>query len=50
MLRKNSITVTDRNDVHPEWLADRNPRALEAQEKRGQQEFLESDVLPTDRK
>lgn len=41
------VTNTARDDRHPEWLAGRNPAAIEAQEARGQAELARSGLLPT---
>ncbi len=43
-----AITNTTRNGFHPEWLMGGNPRAIEAQEKRGQDELVTSNVFPVE--
>jgi len=40
------ITNTSKEDVHPEWLLGDNPNAIENQEKRGQDELVNSSQLP----
>lgn len=40
------VTTTSKTEVHPEWVMGGNPRAIEAQEKRGQQEFVANEQLP----
>ncbi len=42
------ITNTTKSENHPEWTMGGNPNAIEAQEARGQQEFVNSTQLPTD--
>ena len=42
-----SITNTANAECHPEWAMGGNPRAIEAQEARGQKELVESSQLPT---
>jgi hypothetical protein len=42
-----NITNTSRDDIHYEWVGGRNPRAVEAQEKRGQEQLVNSTCLPT---
>lgn len=41
-------TNTTRSENRPDWLLGGNPRAIEAQEARGQRELVESTVLPTE--
>ena len=41
------ITVTSRDEVRPDYLFGGNPKAIEAQEARGQQELVKSSSLPT---
>lgn len=40
------ITNTSKDSVHPEWVMGGNPKAIEAQEKRGQEELVNSEQLP----
>jgi len=40
------VTTTSATEVRPEWVMGGNPRAIEAQEKRGQQELVNSAQLP----
>ncbi len=40
------ITNTSKDELHPEWVMGGNPRAIEAQEKRGQEELINSEQLP----
>jgi hypothetical protein len=40
------ITNTERDAAHPEWCMGGNPRAIEAQEARGQKELCQSCQLP----
>ncbi len=42
------ITNTTRKENHFEWCIGGNPRAIEDQEARGQQQLVESPQLPTD--
>ena len=42
------ITNTSKSECHPDWLLGGNPDAIEAQEKRGQDELVNSKLLPTD--
>jgi hypothetical protein len=41
-----TITNTSKVERNPGWLFGGNPRAIEAQEARGQQELVESEQLP----
>jgi hypothetical protein len=40
------VTTTSEAEAHPEWCFGGNPRAIEAQEKRGQVEFVNNQQLP----
>jgi hypothetical protein len=42
-----SVTNTTVEDRHQEWVLGGNPRAIEAQEARGQAELVNSSLLPT---
>lgn len=42
------ITNTEKNESHPEWLFGQNPDAIEDQEKRGQQELVNSTLVPSE--
>ena len=42
------ITNTAVNEVNASWLFGNNPAAIEAQEAKGQQELINSEVLPTE--
>lgn len=42
------VTNTAERNAHPEWLMGGNPRAIEAQEARGQKELTESQQLPVE--
>lgn len=46
MARK-TITNTARTEAHPEWCLGGNPGAIEAQEASGQDQLVNSNVLPT---
>ena len=41
------ITNTSKNEMHMEWCMGGNPGAIEAQEKRGQGELVNSSKLPS---
>lgn len=43
-----TIRRTDTEEHHPEWLFGTHPQAIEAQESRGQQQLVGSDLLPTE--
>lgn len=45
---KNTIINTTLYENNPSWLFGGSPKAIEAQEKRGQQQFVESDVIPSE--
>ena len=42
------IRNTSNEEVHPEWLFGRNPKAIEGQAARGQNELINSSQLPVD--
>jgi hypothetical protein len=44
----NKVTNTAVNEVNEAWLFGGNPVAIEAQESKGQQELVSSEVLPTE--
>jgi hypothetical protein len=44
----NKVRNTTKTDNHFEWCLGGNPRAIENQEAVGQQELVESDILPVD--
>ena len=46
MGKSKRVTNTTRDENHPEWVRGGNPRAIEAQEKRGQAELVNSEALP----
>lgn len=43
-----TVTNTTQREQNSGWLFGGNPRAIEAQEARGQKELVESEVLPTE--